>query len=366
VRNAVETEWYVWRKQNPDWVRDKEAKDPILGPRDFINKELYYIGCDAAPTLSRKVVSSCKEEVINGLKANMPYNHEGKAKYRWQAVLWHEVALSTHTRGIIPVPNQDAVLGYDGLVLPGDEKPNREMVERACKSGCVLRYILLSRKSGYEIKAPIVRLEVGTFKKGQKALLRKIVSGEIKFADSKFVERDGKWYFQLCYDVPHDSSDFPVDNVLTIMPNAADQKSPFVALFNGTGKRYMGYANGYVADYRRIQARRRAIRHRYKSDAGKGHGKQRAYKSLQPMSRAVKDMQGRYQKLLVSDLEKLLLREKCGKVVYHEPSLPVRTVDWYSKHDVPFDWTKFGQLLAFKFRKVQYVVERLCMKEYKE
>lgn len=366
VRNAVATAWYVWRRENPQWTPGE--KDSKLCPRNMLNRELYHIGCNAAPNLSTKIVSRCVRDVVSKLKANVPYNHDGDARWFWQAVLSNEVSLPTWRKGRIPVPLQDMVIGYDGIVLPGAKKPNRSMVTRAAESGCAIRFALLSRASGYSVMSPIVRLKVKDFTVGQRRLLRRMVADEVHIGDSQIIEKDGEWFVQLVYDVPVKASGFSEDKVLTVLPAQPEDKWPFELRWGDESRWYIGNGRGYGTEYQRIQARRRAIRHRYKSDSGKGHGKQRAYKSLQPMTRAVQDLAGRFQKQTISDVVKLALREQCGTLVYREPSKPIRNRAWFSKkHDAPFDWTEFEARLRFKCEQhgIKYVKERILWKEWR-
>lgn len=371
ARNATVTHWLLWRKQRPDWkpgdpydapeakIKRKPAdpakpppKDSPIGPRLFLSRELYEVATRTAVNLSATVASSCVQEVVDRLKSNTPYNHDGDARWNWQAILNAEVSLPTWRGGTIPSPKQTATFTYN------DHE-------------CTLRFPLLSKSSGYATISPTVRLEVGDMSAGHRRLLQRIASGEIRMADSNICERDGKWYFNLCYTVPTVVSGLDTERVLTVYPTLPDEKWPFVVTWptegTETARWYIGKAKPIVADYRRVVARRRAIRYRYSDGTGSGHGKQRWYQTIKPMARYVVDMQARFEKLTCSDIVKLALREKCGTILYREPTMPVRDNSWWAKQDVPFNWTSFDARLRHAVTKagLQYEVERIRMGEWR-
>ena len=162
ARNASIQHWLLWRRQHPDWQPgdpyeapaakikraakprpDGKAKDPPLGPRLFLSRELYAVATAAAPNLAGILASCCVREVIQLLKANTPYDHDGDARWVWQAILGHEVSLPKWRKGRIPLPARSLRLTYD------DHQ-------------CTLRFPLLSKASGYSTLSPTVRLDVRT------------------------------------------------------------------------------------------------------------------------------------------------------------------------------------------------------------
>ena len=376
ARNAAVTHWLLWRRQNPTWEpggdytpparkirrsakrkreqneRAKERKDPAYAPREFLSRELYGVAIEAVPTLNTSVASSCKEEVIVRLKAKTPYNHDGDAEWVWQAILDAEVSLPTWRGGRIPCPRSVMRLEYTD-------------------DHCTLRFPLLSKKSGYRILSPTVNLDVADLTRGKRRILRKLATGEMRLADSQIVEAKGKWYAQLCYQVPVNAVDLPKDRVLILRPALPDDPRPFTCEWmdeEGHQRHWdMGNGKPLVAEHRRVIARRRAIRHRYSDGCGSGHGRQRWAKSIKPMSRYVVDMCSRFQKQTVADIIKLAIRERCGTILYREPTMPVREHCWFAKHDVPMDWVAFEARLAFKceISGLDYDKQRIGMAEWR-
>ncbi len=394
ARNTAVMKWYSWRKAHADWkpgdvyagsprriarkVKPQDAakgppKDPLYGPREFMSRALYQAAADAVPALSASVVSSCVQDVGVRLRANVPYDHDGKARWQWQAMLTAEVSVPTWRKGRIPLPRRCIALGYDGATWAGDGVGPRIKMElaRAAESGAVVLFPLFGKASGRKFSSLIVRLDVKDLSVGRKRVLRQLTSGESRIADSQIVETNGKWFLQLCYELPQASQGCREDRILTIGPAQAADAWPFFSQWveeDGARKTwFLGKAKPYVAELRRVQARRRAIRDRYTEGTGKGHGRQRWYRSIKPLARFVPNLQSRFVKQLCADIVQLALREKCGTVMYREPTMPVRMNCWFAKQDVPFDWTSLAARMAFSCKKAGLVfdLERIGMAEWR-
>lgn len=375
ARNAAITHWLLWRRQHPDWKPGgpydapprkinrkpkeptpdaKAPKDPPYAPREFLSRELYGVAVKAAPALNTSVCSSCVQEVGARLKAKTPYNHDGDARFVWEAILSSEVSLPSWRSGRIPAPR--AVMQ---LLYTNDQ--------------CSLRFPLLSKMSGYKLLSPTVRLHASDLKTGNRRILRRLVSGDLRLADSQIVERKGVWYAQLCYGVPVMACGMPTARVLTLCPSLPDDRRPFVAIWTTEGddphEVRWGVGNGVplVSEYRRVVARRRALRDRYSDGCGSGHGRKRWYKTIKPMSRYVVDMCSRFTKQTVADIIALAIRERCGSIMYREPTMPVRENCWFAKKDVPMDWVALEQRLAFKCEvaSLEYDKQRMGMAEWR-
>lgn len=370
ARNAAITHWLLWRRSHPDWQPGgeyeaptrkikraakpdaKPPKDPPFAPREFLSRELYHVATHAAPALNTNLASSCVQEVIARLRANTPYNHDGDARFVWQAILDSEVSLPTWRGGRIPVPRKDAKLIYTD-----DE--------------AAIRFPLLSKQSGYKQLSLLVRLHASDLKTGNRRILQRMARGELRMADSQIVERKGAWYAQLCYEVPVRAVGLPVDRVLVLALSLPDDRRPFVCRWTTEDAREItwGIGNGLplVKDYRRVQARRRALRDRYSDGCGSGHGRQRWYKTIKPMSRYVVDMCSRFTKQTIADVISLAIRERCGSILYREPTMPVRDHCWFAAQDVPMDWTSFESRMSYKCEVagIEYDKQRIGMAEWR-
>lgn len=372
ARNAAITHWLLWRRQNPDWKPGgkydapapkikrkpkppkpdaKPPKDPLYGPREFMSRELYAVASVAAKNLNTSLASSCVQNVVSRLRAKMPYNHDGDARWVWRAILDSEVSLPTWRGGKIPAPRRATKLAYT-------------------EDECWVQFPLLSTQSGYRTMSPKVRLHAADLTAGNRRLLRKLASGEMRLADSQLYEKKGKWYFQACYELPT-PEELQSERSLTIEIGKPESDYPFrLRWTDSDGKQRdwtAGKAKPLIAEYRRIQARRRAIKWRYRDGAGSGHGRQRWAKAIKPMERAVRDMSSRWQKQFVSDVVKHAIKEGCGAILYREPTMPLREKTMFAREDVPFDWTGFEGRLRFKAecKGLRYSSTRMGMQEWR-
>jgi hypothetical protein len=376
ARNAAMMHWYAWRViVRPDWQPggaydppplrikrkpkpvdpDKPApKDPPHAPREFLSREMYNAATAAAPKLNTSIVTSCRNEVTASLRDPTPYNHDGAARYKWQAILSNEISVPTWRGGRVPMPRSVSKLVYTDDI-------------------CTVQFPLLSKAAGCKTLSPTVRLRTSDLSAGRRRILRRLASGDLHRADSQIVEKKGSWYVQFCYEVPVTASGLSEDRILTVLPALPEWPRPFRCTWTAADdperalRWDIGNGKPLVADYRRVQARRRALRARYSDGCGSGHGKGRFYRTIKADSRRVIDMQSRFTKQAVSDIVSLAIREKCGSVLFREPSMPIRDCGWFAKQDVPFDWTKFETRLAHKcaVSGLAYSNERILMAEWR-
>ena len=79
------------------------------------------------------------------------------------------------------------------------------------------------------------------------------------------------------------------------------------------------------------------------------------------------DMCARFSKQMVADIISLSIRERCGSILYREPTMPVRDHCWFAGQDVPMDWVAFAARLAHKCEVsgIEYDVTRIGMAEWR-
>jgi len=369
ARNGALRHWIRWREDNPDWQpaqrrrRDGSPKvsaagkpvleDPAMSQAE--ENEMYYAARRLAPRVSSNVITHVRGEVLAKLKAKMPWNHPGSARYFWQGILAYEISAPSWRGEAIPVPNNSAAICYCGEF---NRETNAEAMRHCGASSCVVRFPLLSKNAGMRERSPICRLEVRQLSKGNRAVVRRIAHGELKMSDSKLVHKRGAWFFQLTYKQPARDHALTIDRVAVLTPTGPDcRRGPFELLFPPEGdasgrafqrRWYVGDAAPLEAEYRRLAIRRRVIRNRYKDGAKRGHGKQGFYRALRPFSRAFCDMEDRFTKHLVTDIVAACIKQDCGALAYREPTMPLRDKLWFGVRGIPFPWTQFAGRLKFK------------------
>lgn len=313
-------------------------------------KETYKDARSGGRNLAAGPASVCAQEVIDWLTSNVPYNHEGDARWRWQAVLDYEINRPTWRSLEIPVRAGDVRKRF---VWTDDR--------------CTLAFPLFSTDSGRANRSPTVRLEVGKFSRGTRRLLREIADGKRKLRDSSIQERDGKWYFVMAYDVPTVVHAWDDSVTLTLLPSPPDATRPFVCILPDGRKWWLGDGLPLEREYQRVVARRKAIQYRYRNGQGAGHGRERFYQATRPDSRAWTDMQRLFSWNLIADLVRLCERHGAGSLLYREPTMPVRQHCWFSQRGMPFDWSGLNGKLTHASKKHGFglAVSRIGMKEYR-
>lgn len=342
ARNAMVRHWVRWREDNPEWtpaqrrVRDgspKVTKDgkPVMESlfcSQDVENELYHVGRRVAPNVRPLIISHCRGEVVDLLKAKLPYNHEGTSRFRWEGVLAFEVASPSYKGdNPIPCPSADATL-------------------TCTESECTLEFSLLSKDSGYANTTFKVRLEKRQLSAGNRRLAEKIANTPKMLRDSKIVFKRGAWFFQCCYATDEATSTLDAERVCVLTPQTDKVSHPFELKLPDGRAWKMGHAGILEAEYTRLVLRRKTIRHRHKTGVGKGHGRGRFESIVQPWSRAYYDMEDRYRKQLCADIVEACERNNAGSLLYREPSLPLRERVWYGARGVPFDWTRFLSQLS--------------------
>lgn len=342
ARNGMLRAWVRWREDNPDWkpqqrrIRNgslktttdgKPVMEDLVMSQEFEN-QMYYVGRELAPKVSSNIVSHCRSEVVSDLKDRMPYTHDGPSRFVWQALLNHERSQPSYSKPVVPMPKANTTLTYDD-------------------SQATIRIPLLSKDAGYGITSPLLRFDVRQQSEGRRELIRSIVSGRIKMADSKLVHKRGEWYFQLCFAVEPKGHGLDETRIATLLPCGPLGRRPFMFILPDGHRWYMGDGIPLLAEYERLVKRRKAIRYRSRDGVGRGHGKQGFYRAL-PDARSFRDMQDRFVKNLVADILRSCLKNNIGMLRPLDPSKPLRANDWLASKGIPFDWTKFIGYLNYK------------------
>jgi hypothetical protein len=429
ARNGILRHWERWREDHPDWVpqqrrdrkgeakvarkmtvekpwRIKQVKDllaksqatenekgevfyngKMIGKFDDapvledpacsqdLENELYYRGCQLAPSVGCSIMAQLRSEVLDRLKTKMPYNHPGVAKVRWEGILKYECARDCYRSISIPAPNSITVVGYEGLISRDISSGVSARLLKLCQSNAIVRLQLFSRESGRTNLDHVFWIEARQLPRGKKAILRKVVSGEWKHSDSKVVYKRDGWYYQLTYKQPQKSLNLTKDNVATIVMNPANATNPLSIRFKRKDGRVitwqLGDANVLLAEYKRLEVRRLALQTRYRtaSSGRKGHGRQRAYRSQKPITRKLNDLQEVFTNYIVASVIKFCTRHDCGTVIYREPSLFLRDFSWFAKKGhITYNWTSLANKLKHKtwINGIDLDVCRMGYKEHKE
>lgn len=321
---------------------------------------LYDRGRELAPHVSSRLISMAAAEVLSNLKTDVQHQHDGRYRFRWQAMLSYEEGckLGFHAR-TIPVPNNDSCFCYVGRATSKSKE-----AEKWGASGAVLEFPLFSKASSREITCPIVTLNVGSQSPGNRKVLAKIASKEWKFSDSKIVRKEVRkgnkfvmqWQIQLTYKQPSQSLGLNKNRVAVIWPHFKESKQPFsIECEDGSARPWFCGHGGWIArEYENLEVRRKTLRGRYKvsSSGMKGHGRNRFEMRLKPWARKTHNIQRHFTWQLINEFVKFCKANDCGKVIYREPWTGIRPKLWLAQQHVavPYDWTSLVTDLKHKLR----------------
>lgn len=321
------------------WERNAEAKPADAKFSESWPANAYQEAWHTVPTLARKIVSAATQEVSAKLRARTPYNHPGKARYVWQAMLAFETSRPCYRGKELPVPCQDAKLCLND-------------------SGYTLKFPVWSEASGRQKLSHTCRIPTHRLPPGYKRHLLNIVNRDWKLCDSKLhwhepKSRRGKghWAIHLVYLRPQEPlKGLDKTRVAKLTLQGGDGKAPFEIATDGAFPWSVGAAKVMQSEFSRLETRRLAMRarHRDKSSGRRGHGRQRVEESIRPTTRAVKELAHRMQWHAVSEILKFCERYQCGTVEWSDPSMGQRANCWLSKNGVQWDWTGFQSRLKHK------------------
>lgn len=369
ARNAMVRAWLRWREDHPDFqdaVWPARVTKDGNDPGEFTRQEdgswaradgkagqsfrnvLYHAARKVAPTLSPALISSIAGEVESHLKGKMPYNHTGKSRKRWQAILTYEAGVTTFRNLAVPVPNNNAALCYTGLTTRAMPRAVAERLHRYGDSGCTLAFPLFSDTAGRRWKAAVASVLVSRLPDGLKHILRRVCLGAWRFADSELVFDGKAWYFHLTYGQPDDAVPETNKGVVATLAVVDDGEadSPF-AVSAGDKSWKVGHGRLLVHQFRRLEQRRRAMRTDYGTAGGgrRGHGRARNERDIRPVTRMVGNVTRGTAKAAAAEVVRFCQRYGCGTVAWELPALARRDRLWFKKNDVQWDWTFFDSVL---------------------
>lgn len=363
ARNAMIRHWLRWREDNPDYQggttsiqkRGKETKNPRHAS---IECQYGMIACgrSVVPDIASSIVASALFKEINEhLQARMPYNHHGRERFRWSAILKHEVQATTFRNISIPVKKDGNFLCWNGLIFPNPKSKAAVANLEKQKSQLVLRVTLFSKSQKHGCQH-MLHLRPGRldgkrsgFTPRQKQQLFKIMSGEdgYKWCDSEIVQEDGKWFFHLVYKQPVRNWDLNSTKAATLTWHDKDSGSEYPLSINAPGAEKpwtLGENNFYAARLKHFNDLKRQIRraHSLKVQERNGRGRQRFQQRIRPINDSITKAQIYTRNGVICDAIRYCINNRCGVLRFCPPNAGEKSKTWFSKHELDWAWEKFA------------------------
>jgi hypothetical protein len=330
----ADTLYQVQRSKNR-WVQNWEQTNIDRGEEDTpIVWPKYGIARSVCRHVNSQIISTAVHEVSQKLRSKMPWDYKGKSRKFWQGVLNFEIARPTFKGQSF------------GL--------HKAIMSLSWEHELILGLSMMSIDSGYRNKRLLWRLHTKELSAGHKRIIRNILDPEHPFAMccSRLCKTDNAWFLRLVYKDTRelDSVTFRDDNYAMLIPNPKiDERSAFLLISPDMRTRYLLRGDLLQFTHKRLESRRAALRQKYSVDrAGKSHGRQRYFAKQRPLTRGWQNMMDMTRKSVIADVLSMMKKWGCSSLVYREPSMPVRSHDWFAEHNLNWPWSEFEAQLKTK------------------
>ena len=221
------------------------------------------------------------------------------------------------------------------------------------------------RRPMRDIQSLRVELSLRDIPPGVQKVLREIASGTRKLSDSKllFKDRNKAWYWHLPVTFETEQrSDIEAEVFATIgNPKGRQSDRPFAMKLPGRTW-YAGDGRYLLSQVSRLVGLRKQIGWRYRLRQGAGHGRKKVDDAVKRRREQEHNVRNEFRRRLIVDILRQCERSEVGKLVYREPSLPLREKCWFGCVGLEFDWTRFASDLKNAAARKGIVVES---KQYK-
>ena len=328
-RNSAVENWLLRERGLPLSARQATPPQPrhvrnrITGQTEMRAREtssestkLYHAMTAAVPELDTSLVSSLASEINSHLRAQVDWRkRNGQKRTRADDILDYEQRPPFSQAMRVPVVSRKACFTYG---------PQTTLSVRFLRSGHgdVETFAIPTERLGTRIKRKLLD----------------IANGDRKLRDSYFHYRPerNRWYWYL--PVEEDVAQ-PLDAtiILELRPSVDVADRPFQI-----GRRYVGDGRYLQSQLSRILTAEKEIGMSYRDRrTGAGHGRKKRDKAI-----AIKRLQRRhrmdeFRRKLIVDIVRTCERNNAGRILYREPSLPVRKRCWFALVGIDFDWTRF-------------------------
>lgn len=332
---------------------------------------LYQQAVRAAPNIRAEIMSIVAGEIWSTLTTKMPYDHEGDAIWKWQAILTNEISAPTCRMPTIPAKKTGLCLTLFGGESEADASAGglTSNLPKSKRKLAVLEFALWSKAAGRRHLA--CRIETRLLSEGNIDVLRHVLDGRYQMADSDFVRHsNGHWYLHLVYRKPVESLGLDPTRTARMAPAKAECDSPMEVVSPEGRVWRLGQGRLHQREYLRLESKRIALNERRTILPGsgrKGHGRQRQFRDVKQISRRLASLTRRLQQSVADELLRFCVRHNCGAVEYCDPTQPVRNCSWAAKRELQWDWTRLLGMVRQKCRKagIQLDERTLAMAEWK-
>lgn len=331
-RNAGLEDWLLRQRGKPESTAQSTRKCKSAKGGDAPKSEstkIYHAIRSAVPTLGTTQASMLASAIASNLGAKLDWRagsgENGKRPRRRDAILSYDHRPPFFCGGEIPLHNAHTRLTWtDGALTITIHRPSSDVQDL------------------------VVAISLRDLPPGKQKLLHELADKTRKLADSKLVDKDGKWYWHLPLVF---ESVVRSDVEATLYPTIGAEKNgrqtdrPFRLELPGRTWS-VGDGRYLLVQTERLITLRKMIGKRYRDRMGAGHGQKKIDVAVSKRRKAEWDVRTEVRRRAIADVVRQCMRAKCGVLIYREPSLPLRDRCWFKAVGVDWDWTRFGSDLA--------------------
>jgi len=382
IRNGAMSAWLQWIDANPDYQpqqrKDRNGKlkvtkdgTPIMESAwlpQHVQKLLYDSGRKANIAVSSHVASHCVNAVMQYLAGDLPYNQIERGAPRckvWQAIRDRHINAPSYSALVIPVPKANSDLCYNG------QTTSRNALLKECgKSSAVVSIPMWSREAGREKTTAICRIETRQLSRGNRQLLQRIARDKDMHRDSQIVLKDGRWQFQLTYQVEQELYQFDPARQARLVICDGTSGTPFRLELPGVPDWSICREESklLVNELARLETRRKTIGKFYREGRGHGHGRRKAMANAKRIGAHETGLRLNFMRKTIAEVVKAVTRFECGTLIVESPNLFVKNCrnrpTWFSDRGVTFAWHQVVNTLGQKLPGVQVDQLRIGKEEW--
>lgn len=351
ARNGGAENWLLRRRGLPETERQSKAmiarKDKASDAPKSERTKIYHAMRAAAPELGSAQASRLANDLASYLSARVDWRRgnaeDGTRRRRRDAILAYDDRPPFFSTLEIPLQFQQTQVTFDSRLTIDVSRPMVDL--------------------------PNVCLEVSVrdLPAGKKKLIQELATGNRKLPDSKLVERDGKWFWHIPLTFETEVSSEVCAELWPTIGSSKDGKQhdrPFRLELPGRDRPWwVGDGRYLVAQTQRLIGLRKMIGWRYRQRMGAGHGRKKIDAAVRRRREQERNMRTEVLRRAIADVVRQCVAAKCGRLVWHEPSLPLREKCWFHVMGLEWNWTKFSADLENAAARQGIEVEKTMLKK---
>ncbi len=330
ARNAGLENWLLRQRGLPESERQSRRliahRDKAADTPKSESTKLYHAMRDACPELGVTHVTMLAQALSSQLGAKVDWrrgsNGDGKRMRRRDAILAYEDRPPFFTSLEIPLHNQHTRVTFGVRLTIAIHRPTADQ------------------------QSVVLDVSLRDMPPGKQRLLREIADGTRKLADSKLIERDGKWYWHVPLAFETEIRSDLVAELWPVIGSVRDGKQhdrPFRLELPGRNRPWwIGDGRYLLAQTQRLIGLRKMIGWRYRQRMGAGHGRKKVDVAVSRRREQERNVRTEVLRRAIACTVRQCVDANCGRLIWHEPSLPLRKRCWFNAVGLDWDWTRFG------------------------